>query len=603
MPPSEPWTPTRNGDAARLSDAVLRDTAGATIFARGQAYLAEQRVTIRKASAAEVAADVSGNDEYRTRLWFKDGELHSTCTCPHADEGAFCKHMVAAALAWRDSLGSEPAGEPRETAAAGTDAAPRRSAADERREVLLGFLVEQEKGWLADQLLQAATNDPVLEKRLLLAARTRRAEDDPKALERALSEAIANPGVLDWRGSNRFARRLDAPIDHLAQLLDTGRAQVALGGCLYLLKRLLAIYERSDDSGGAIGERVHYLGRLAEKALRAVKPGKAVALKIVDLALADRWSVFGDADHTQWFDPPGLAAFEAEIGKRFRALKPLPPGKSRFTSGDNRFELQSWMERIARQRGDVDGLVALMLGGDDVSAHDHLRAAEALEQAGRLRDATALLERAVRKFDDERLLLKLEQNYRRDGCDEDANALLWRRFERRPRRETFAQLLAAAGTLWPGWRERAYAAVAAAETADLEQVKKWQRDAVVDPGLRLACLVEEGRIDEASKLAESQPLPLRTLDTALRLLADKRPETAFGLLRRWLPHELRQSSVSHYQRVGDMLLDVGRHQPAVRFASFLAQLRAEQARRPRLVEILDGVARQLAGAERPGRKP
>jgi tetratricopeptide (TPR) repeat protein len=262
------------------------------------------------------------------------------------------------------------------------------------------------------------------------------------------------------------------------------------------------------------------------------------------------------------------------------------------------------MEQIAQRRGDVGSLVALMLGGEDVSAYDHLRAAEALEDAGRLRDATALLERAARQFDDDRLLLKLEQNYRRDGCDADADALLWRRFEQRPRRESFAQLLTAAGKRWPDWRDRAYAAIAAVEAADLGQAKKWQRDAVADPGLRLACLVEEGRIDEAAGLAESQPLPIRTLDAALRLLADKRPETAFHLLHRWLPHALRDSGISHYQRVGDMLLDVGRHQPAVRFASFLAQLRAEQARRPRLVEILDGVARQLAGAPvgRPDRR-
>ncbi len=639
-----------------LSDAVLRDIAGATVFARGQAYLAEERVTIRKSNATEVAADVSGTDDYRTRLWFEAGELHSTCSCPHADEGAFCKHMVATALAWRDSLGAAPAEKRRKAPAppATAEAAPqrrrrtpRRAAALPRRagQVILkspvakGLQIQPAIGerefahraftpqvtaprllqtaenprrclrsgdrgtpelrflgsWLAEQLLQAATADPVLEKRLLLAARTRRAGDDLKALEKALSEAIANPGVLDWRSPNRFARRLDAPIDHLAQLLDAGRAQAALGGCLYLLQRLLAIYEPSDDSGGSISERVRYLGRLTDKALRAVKPGKVVALKVVDLALADQWAVFDDADHTEWFDAAGRAAFEAEIEKRFRALKPLPPGKSRFTSGDDRFRLQSWMERIAQRRGDIDRLVALRLGGDDVSAYDHLRAAEALEDAGRLRDATALLERAARQFDEERLLLKLEQNYRRDGCDADADALLWRRFEQRPRREGFAQLLAAAGKRWLEWRERACAAIAAAEAANLAQVRKWQRDAVADPGLRLACLVEEGRIDEAAALAESQPLPIRTLEDALRLLADKRPETAFNLLRRWLPHALRDSGISHYQRVGEMPLDVGRHQPAVRFASFLAQLRAEQARRPPRVEILDGVARQLAG--------
>lgn len=79
-----------NNDIARLSDAVLGDLTGATVFARGQACFDEQRVTVRKASTTEVAADVSGSVECRARLWFEDDELHSTCTCPHAEEGAFC---------------------------------------------------------------------------------------------------------------------------------------------------------------------------------------------------------------------------------------------------------------------------------------------------------------------------------------------------------------------------------------------------------------------------------------------------------------------------------------------------------------------------------
>ncbi len=78
----------------------LRMFAGSSTFQRGLEYYRLGRVSIESADEIEVRCLVRGTQTYWVDLWLhQEGELGSMCTCPYAEGGWFCKHMVAAGLA------------------------------------------------------------------------------------------------------------------------------------------------------------------------------------------------------------------------------------------------------------------------------------------------------------------------------------------------------------------------------------------------------------------------------------------------------------------------------------------------------------------------
>lgn len=89
-------------------DAVRR-LAGTAVFSRGEAYFREGRVAGFELAKGELSADVRGTQVYRARIWVKGEGLAYVCPCPFGrEEGAFCKHLVAMALAFlREKTGAE----------------------------------------------------------------------------------------------------------------------------------------------------------------------------------------------------------------------------------------------------------------------------------------------------------------------------------------------------------------------------------------------------------------------------------------------------------------------------------------------------------------
>ena len=78
----------------------LRKTAGGQSFQRGRAYWSAGRVLTITEHAGTVTARVRGTRFYQVELWVEQGDLGYDCTCPLGEEGVFCKHCVAAGLAW-----------------------------------------------------------------------------------------------------------------------------------------------------------------------------------------------------------------------------------------------------------------------------------------------------------------------------------------------------------------------------------------------------------------------------------------------------------------------------------------------------------------------
>jgi SWIM zinc finger len=90
-----------------FGSGVVKALAGARVYARGVGYVEDGRVVHQTGGARRVRAVVDGSAPYEVELWVDRGEPAWSCTCPAAEDGAFCKHCVAVAL----TVGEEP-GEP-----------------------------------------------------------------------------------------------------------------------------------------------------------------------------------------------------------------------------------------------------------------------------------------------------------------------------------------------------------------------------------------------------------------------------------------------------------------------------------------------------------
>src|SRR5215472_5857602 len=83
-----------------LNDAVLRRLAGAQSYQRGLDYFSHGHVESLEDISDGIRAIVRGNQDYAVSLTSDEGVLDYSCDCPVGSDGAFCKHCVAAALAW-----------------------------------------------------------------------------------------------------------------------------------------------------------------------------------------------------------------------------------------------------------------------------------------------------------------------------------------------------------------------------------------------------------------------------------------------------------------------------------------------------------------------
>lgn len=219
-----------------VSEQSVRKLADARSFARGRAYLDAGRVRKLVVDGTTVTA-VDGTSAYRVRLAVTRAGLDGTCNCPYGTEGVFCKHCVAAALAWLDGGGErgEPAQQP----------VPDRG--------LREFLLGQDTAWLTDELLRAAETDPLLCARLAVAAGAQAYDAyDDRALRTRLERAIEIRDFVEYGAAYSYFRDVDEALTEVAGLIDQGFADTAMNLAEYALELLEEAAERVDDSDGGL---------------------------------------------------------------------------------------------------------------------------------------------------------------------------------------------------------------------------------------------------------------------------------------------------------------------------------------------------------------
>ena len=473
----------------------LEALAGERSFARGEEYFESGCVSSLAENLNVITAEVQGTLTYEVRLWAEDGELASSCTCPWAEEGNFCKHCVAVGLAWlaRDSAAAEQRPKTRRT-----PAKPKVTLDDVRV-----MLKAEDKDYLVEMIMKQARADGGLAERLVMkAARRQLGGTDIATFRRVLTNAFSTGGFVDWRGVSDYARRIQEAVNGIEELLNEGHAAEVIE----LLEHGLAQCERAlgqvDDSEGAVGEVRDRLQELHLEACRKARPEpEALARRLFEWEMKSQWDVFHGAASTyaDVLGPKGLATYRKLAEPVWARVPALKSGDKRDSFEHRRFAITSIMKTLAELSGDIEEQVAVR-SRDLSNAYDFLQIAEIHRQAGQHDKALEWTENGVKAFPertDSRLREFLADEYHRRGRHDEAMAVIWTEFSESPSLEGYQLLKRHADRVkdWPSWREDALAAFRErieeaktrrqrseyyswnrADHSDLVRVFLWERD-------------------------------------------------------------------------------------------------------------------------------
>lgn len=560
-----------------LDLSALRADAGEVYWKRGEAYFRGGHAELLTWDALRASAVVRGSEDYRVELRYDPTRQavdawRCACDCPLGQDDETCKHIVATALSWQAAF----AGEAVEPVAAAGEPPP-----------LAAFLREQSAEVLAERLLLLADDHAEVHRSLQFWMQTA-AADSPQALRKALSAMIGSPGHLDWRGNTAFARRLDSLFELLQRTLANDPER-ALESCDYVLSRLLKIYERADDSSGAIGGRVAELAGLHARAAAAAPgdPGK-LAATLLKLQAVDDWGFFTLANYAQALGSAGLERYGSQLRKLWKALLPVPK-EVEFHIDSDRILITRLMAQWFEQQADVDGLLELKLDALN-NAYGYLDLAQTCLKHGREKAALDWAERGLKAFPaDTRLQVLLASFYERDGLVDEALKLRWNMFHTYPAPEHFLALKTSAGDGWPAWRDRALATIKTREVQNQPMPLRQGPFSGSDRrrvSLRVQLHLAEDCLADALAAAAEGHCELPILERLAKAVERDYPDQAVAIYNRLIPARLTVSA-SRYDDIVKLIRRRARLVETDDARAFEAALRLQHRAKRNFIKLLD----------------
>lgn len=439
-----------NALSRALSDAVIRRLAGAQSYQRGLDYFSHGHVESLEDDDRGVRGVVRGNQDYIVTLTGDDGVLDYSCDCPVGSDGAFCKHCVAAALAWLNRGVSPAKSRARRKTKEVTLADAGKSLRDEDKETLVRMMLD----WAKD-------DDRLHERLILYAARRSGPDTGAAAVQRAFERAVRVHDFVHYREAGGWARGVDDAIDSIERLLKDGQAAAVIELSESALQSLLSAIEAVDDSDGHFGMLRDRLQVIHYRACQEAPPDPVdLAKRLFQWELHSDFDVFygAAAQYAKILGAKGMKVYR-ELAEAEWAKVPARTAKHERSEFGQHFRITHIMESLAQASGDVEELVAVM-SRDLSSAYSYLKIAEVYREAGQ-QDGTLLwAEKGLKAFPertDARLREFGAEEYHRRRRHDDAMSLMWAEFSERPFLETYKTLEkhAKKAGAWPEWRERA----------------------------------------------------------------------------------------------------------------------------------------------------
>ena len=417
-------------DARRFDIALLRELAGAKVFARGEAYYRDGQVEILSMGPDRVLARVAGSEDYRVELTGRDAHIDGECSCPAFEDWGFCKHMVATALA------ANAVRVDAEAAGAGTFARIR------------DYLKQKGLEALVDMLMDVAERDAALFRKLELA--TVAVDVDDKAFEARLRKVVDSAtrirGFVDYAEAGGWAKGVAEALDALAGLASGKHAGLVVELAEHAIDRIEKAIGSIDDSDGHCTGLLERARDIHVGAACVARPDPiALARDLFARELADEYDTFYDAAplYAEALGEKGLQEYRRLAAEAWEKLPPRKPGGKRDEFSNDYRQLARILDFFAERAGDVEARVVLR-AKDLSSPLRYLQLAEFCLAQRRPDEALRRAQEGLWMFEDDRpdepLLLFVVKLLSKAGRKEDAAAHLWRAFGKAPSLELYARL-------------------------------------------------------------------------------------------------------------------------------------------------------------------
>ena len=574
---------------------ALKGIAGTAYFARGKTYHDQNRVQWLDENDEGVDARVRGTRDYTVQLWEEGGKIRYNCDCPVGQDGEFCKHCVAAALAWLEEAEPQPARP-------GEAPPKRRSAIEDIRD----YLASLEPDRLIDLIVNACRRDDRMREKLLLAARGRGdIHAAIKTWKEALKRATAVRGYVDYGEMPYFVAGIRDVVNALDSWITDGRAAAVVELAEYAVGRVESAMEECDDSNGELGGLLAHIVELHLDACRAASPDPAeLAERLFEYELNGHWETFSSAAelYAEVLGEPGLARYRRLAEAEWAKVPTLGPGddKSQTWHG-NRYRITQIMETLARRSGDAEALVAVK-ARDLSSAWRFLQIAEVYREAGRADKALEWAERGLAAFPqrtDGRLREFLIGEYLQRGRGAEAMTLTWAQFAERSDLGGYTGLKATvrqADGDWPNWRDRALKHLRQDIAREFTERNKtgYARMAAPDRSRLVEMLLSEQDIEAAWREAETggcrDELRLRLAD----LRAEDHPEDSLAIYRRQAASLIEQTNTPAYEQAMVLIRKIepllrNREGGAQQWSDYLAELRGKYKAKRNFMKLLSAL--------------
>ena len=551
----------------RFDIDALGEIAGEKVFARGEVYYRSGQVQLLAIEPGRVLAQVEGTEDYRTELTGGGDRIGGNCSCPAFEDWGVCKHMVAVALAAN---------------AASMDANAEGVGALSR---IRDHLTQKSVDVLIGIIMDLAERDLALFRKLDMAAASVDADDKTlrMRLRKTIDAATRTRGFVEYHGAPGWAANVDAALDALADLASGTRANLALELAEHAIDRIERAIEEIDDFDGHCSALLERARGIHFAAAETAQPETIqFARGLFAREVNGNYGTFSGAValYAEILGEEGLVEYHRLAAEAWEKLLRHKAGSDDDGDLADDLALRNILDFFAERAGDVDARIALR-SRDLSSPWQYLQLAQFCLAQGRRDEALRRAEEGLWVFEDGRLderLVSFTAGLLSDaGRGEEAEAHLWKAFEKAPSLELYAQL-----------RQLGGASVLQRVTRILEvRIVGNERAHWSAPANLLAdILMEEKMFDEAWAVVRKHRTAVGARQALARLSEATHPREALEVYAEQVDQFAGTGSNSAYAEAVQLIARMAGLRSATEHAAYVAAFKERYSRKRNLMKLL-----------------